>query len=76
MNVCVLFIMSLNTSDNFIHDSHDVAYALIDSAKTETKTKTKLKQKNKTAITTTIRVSNLSLNLQLTDYMTMLLRYK
>ena len=72
----MLLIMFLNTSNLFIHNSHNVAYALINSTKAKTKTKTKLKQKNKTATTTTINILSLLLNLQLADYITMLLRYK
>ena len=72
----VLFIMFLNTFNFFIYGLHDIAYALINLTKTKTKTKTKLKQKDKTTTITTINALNLLLNLQLVDYITMLLRYK
>ena len=70
MRIDIMFIMSLSTSDHSIHDSHDVAYVLIDSAKT--KTKTKQKQKNKITTASTIRSEDLSLSIQLTDYMTVI----
>ena len=70
MRIDIMHIMSLNTFDHSIHDSHDVAYVLIDS--TKTKTKTKRKQKNKTTTATTIRFENLSLSIQLTDHTTII----
>ena len=70
MRIDIMFIMSLSTSDHFIHDSHDVAYVLIDSA--ETKTETKQRQKSKIATASTIRSEDLSLNIQSADYMTVI----
>ena len=68
--------MFLNTFNLFIYDLHNVVYALINSIKIKAKTKAKLKQKNKVITITTINTLNLLLNLQLVNYITILLRYK
>ena len=65
--------MFLNTFNSFIYNLYNVVYALINSTKIKTKTKTKLKQKNKTITITTINILNLLLNLQLVNYIIMLL---
>ena len=74
MRIDIMHIMSLDTSDHFIHDSHDVAYALIGSAKTETEAETKRRQEVKAATATTVRFEDLSLSIQLADYMTVINR--
>ena len=47
-----MFIMSLNTLNNFNYSFYNVTYILINSTKTKTKTKTKRKYVNKTTTIT------------------------
>ena len=52
MRIEIIFIILLNTFNNFNHNFYNVAYILINSTKTKTKTKTKRKHVNKTTTIT------------------------